>query len=244
MELMDSTLARRADLVLVTSRELYRRKKPLNPNTHYLPSGVDFELFNSAGDPGVRGAEELSDVASPVVGYVGALANYRIEWSWIEALSRQMPEATVVLVGPAVEPPPESITGLPNVRFVGSKHPAELPGYLKRFDVGIIPYKGEDFLKGCQPTKTFEYLAAGLGVVSAPIPELEPYSEVVRMAATPTDFVARTREMLSLARDRAFRARCIEIARNQTWTARVDAASGLVRSALAQRQATGQPSAS
>lgn len=233
MQVMDAALTRRADVVLVTSRELYRRKQALNPNVHYLPSGADFDLFNRAASADVPAPDDLSDVSSPVVGYVGALTNYRIEWEWIEALAQRMPETTLVLVGPPVEPPPRSVTGLSNVRFVGPKPPAELPRYLKLFDVGIIPYKGEAFLKGCQPTKTFEYLAAGLGVVSAPIPELEPYADVVRFAANATEFVHQTGEMLKLARQPAFRNRCIEIARGRTWDARVMAAGELVRAGLA-----------
>jgi glycosyltransferase involved in cell wall biosynthesis len=235
MQMMDATLTRNADLVLTTSRELYHRKRELNPNVHYLPSGVDFELFNQALREDTPPPEELSDVSPPVVGYVGALTNYRIEWTWIEALAQGMPEATVVLVGPPVEAPPRSVSKLANVRFVGPKRPAELPRYLKRFDVGIIPYKGEAFLKGCQPTKTFEYLAAGLGVVSAPIPELEPYAAVVRFAANATEFLQQTRQMLVLAVQPAFRARCIEIAKAQTWDARIEAASELIRASLSRK---------
>lgn len=235
MQAMDAHLASRADLVLVTSRELYRQKQALNPHVHHLPSGADFDLFNRAISADLARADDLADVSSPVVGYVGALTNYRIEWGWIEALAQSMPEVTIVLVGPHVEPPPRSATRLANVRFVGPKPQSELPRYLKSFDVGIIPYKGEEFLKACQPTKTFEYLAAGLGVVSAPIPELVPYSEVVRFAVNATEFVGQTREMLKAVHDAHFRARCIEIARSQTWDARVEAASELVRASLARK---------
>jgi glycosyltransferase involved in cell wall biosynthesis len=235
MQEMEAALSRRADVVFATSRALYRQKHDVNPNVHYLPSGVDFDLFNRALHADVAAPDQLSDVASPVIGYVGALNNYRIEWGWIEALSKQMPEATIVFVGPPIEQPPRSVTRLPNVRFVGQKAPVELPGYLKCFDVAIIPYKGEAFLKSCQPTKTFEYLAAGLGVVSAPIPELEPYAEVVRFAAGDAEFVHRIREMLALSRNADFRSRCVAIARDKTWDARVTAASALVRASLARK---------
>jgi glycosyltransferase involved in cell wall biosynthesis len=239
MQRLDERLARRADLVLVTSRALLRAKQPLNANTHCLPSGVDFELFNRAVVADIPVPLDLADITSPVIGYVGALTNYRIEWVWIEQLALRMPDATIVLIGPAVEPPPSSVTRLPNVRLLGTRQPAELPAYLKRFDVGIIPYKGEAFLKGCQPTKTFEYLAAGLGVVSAPIPELEPYGEVVRIAANAEEFVAQTRAMLSLAREPRFRARCVDIARDKTWNARVSAASQLVAATLERKLSSG-----
>ncbi len=235
MQAMDASLTRRADLVLVTSRELYRQKQTLNAHVHHLPSGADFDLFNRAVSEDFPVPDDLTGISSPVVGYVGALTNYRIEWGWIEALAQSMPEVTIVLVGPTIESPPRSAARLANVRFVGPKLPAELPPYLKMFDIGIIPYKGEEFLKGCQPTKTFEYLAAGLGVVSAPIPELVPYTEVVRFAANATEFIHQTREMLKLMNESEFRSRCVEIARGQTWDARVEAASGVVRASLARK---------
>jgi glycosyltransferase involved in cell wall biosynthesis len=242
MRLMDAALTKHADVVLVTSRELYRRKLALNPNVHYLPSGADFDLFNRAVTDNLAPPDELRDISSPVVGYVGALTNYRIEWEWLEALAQRKPEITLVLVGPEVEPVPRSIVNRSNVRLIGPKPQAELPRYLRRFDIGIIPYKGEDFLKGCQPTKTFEYLAAGLGVVSAPIPELEPYADVVRFAATASDFVQQTEEMLKLVRQPAFRDRCVDIAKGQTWDARVLASSELIRARLARpRGKTGLP---
>jgi glycosyltransferase involved in cell wall biosynthesis len=235
LQAMDEALARQADVVLVTSRELYRRKRGLNANVHYLPSGVDFDLFNKAVGADLPVPDELRDLSSPVVGYVGALNNYRLEWGWIEALAKRMPEVTLVFVGPPIEPPPRSVTSLANVRFVGQKPPEELPGYLKLFDVGIIPYKGEAFLNSCQPTKTFEYLAAGLGVVSAPIPELRHCAEVVRFAADATEFVQQTQAMLMQARNANFRSRCVAIARDRTWDARVLAASELVCASLAQK---------
>jgi len=237
MQARDTRLTSRADLVLATSRELYRQKNALNANVHYLPSGVDFDLFNKAVSPDVPVPDDLPDVSPPVVGYIGSLTNYRIEWGWIEALAHSMPEVTIVLAGPPVEPPPRSVTSLPNVRFVGPKSQEELPRYLKLFNVGIIPYKGEAFLKSCQPTKTFEYLAAGLGVVSASIPDLQPYADVVRFARGPEEFVRQAREMLELVRQTAFRNRCIEVARGQTWDARFMAASKLVRAALDRKAA-------
>ena len=243
LQAMDEALARQADVVLVTSRELYRRKRGLNANVHYLPSGVDFDLFNRAVGADLPVPDELRGVSSPVVGYVGALNNYRLEWGWIEALAKRMPEVTLVFVGPPIEPPPRSITSLANVRFVGQKPPEELPGYLKLFDVGIIPYKGEAFLNSCQPTKTFEYLAAGLGVVSAPIPELRHYAEVVRIAADATEFVQQTEAMLMQARNANFRSRCVAIARDRTWDARVLAASELVRASLAEKVGVGNSTA-
>ena len=87
--------------------------------------------------------------------------------------------------------------------------------------------------------RPFRDLAAGLGVVSAPIPELRSYADVVRIAADATQFVQQTQAMLMQARDAEFRSRCVAIAREKTWDARVRAASELVYAKLAQKVGVG-----
>jgi hypothetical protein len=62
-------------------------------------------------------------------------------------------------------------------------------------------------------------------------------SEVVRFAASPAEFVQQTRAMLAQMRAPGFRDRCIDIARDKTWDARVAAASRLMLSALARKRA-------
>src|SRR5205807_2697260 len=41
----DDELTRRADVTFTTSRAQYDRRRIINPATHFVPSGVDFDLF-------------------------------------------------------------------------------------------------------------------------------------------------------------------------------------------------------
>jgi hypothetical protein len=60
--------------------------------------------------------------------------------------------------------------------MVGQVPKNELQKYLDEITFGLIPYKVNEYTKGVYPTKLFEYLGAGVPVISTPIPEVKQYS--------------------------------------------------------------------
>ncbi len=227
----------RADLVLATSRALLDEKKGLNPNSHYFPSGVDFDQIQAALATDDPLPAEVDALPRPRIGYLGSLTNYRIAWDWILALARAHPGWSIVMVGPWHERPPTKVLEIANIHCIGARPPRLVPGYLKSFDVGLIPYQGQDFLSSCQPTKTFEYLAAGKPVVSAAIPELAVYPDLIELVSSAGDFVRAVERAVERANDHALVACRIETARSHTWTARIEGTSALIERLLAQSPA-------
>ena len=61
-----------------------------------------------------------------------------------------------MLIGPGVKPPPAEFLARWNGHLFGQRLPESLPGYLRALDVGVIPYKGKEFLEAFQPTKSCE----------------------------------------------------------------------------------------
>lgn len=116
-----------------------------------------------------------------------------------------------VLIGPADdERTVEQLKGC-GATVLPAVSGAEVPAVLAGFDVGIIPYtvnsEGMDYVF---PRKACEYLAAGLPVVSTPLPECAVFGDHVSIAGDPGSFVERVRRALELAgpetrrRQRAF----------------------------------------
>lgn len=64
-----------------------------------------------------------------------------------------------------------------------------VPGLLKSAAVGLIPHRVIPLTESMDPLKLLEYLAAGLPVVSTPLPGVD-ISERVKVAATPADFAS------------------------------------------------------
>jgi glycosyltransferase involved in cell wall biosynthesis len=126
------------------------------------------------------------------------------------------------------------LAALPNVHLLGGKSLAELPAYLKAMDVALIPYKLNELTRNIFPLKLYEYLAAGLPVVAAALPELAPFADRVSLASKPGDYPGLIREALASDSREARAARSAFAAAN-SWDARVEEISGLVESMLARK---------
>jgi UDP-galactopyranose mutase len=130
--------------------------------------------------------------------YVGVL-DERINMRLIDAVAAARPDWSVVLVGPVVKVDTRELPSRPNVFWLGMKPYAELPNYLAHADVGIMPFALNEATRYISPTKTPEYLAAGLSVVSTPIVDVvQPYGNLglVRIADDPGSFVDACEEAM------------------------------------------------
>ena len=88
---------------------------------------------------------------------------------------------------------------LPNINWAGPCHYADLPERLARWDVGIMPFALNAATRYISPTKTPEFLAAGLPVVSTPIVDVvRGYGEagLVSIASTAEEFVQEIEALL------------------------------------------------
>jgi glycosyltransferase involved in cell wall biosynthesis len=196
-----------------------------------LPSGADIALFQKALSPALKVPPELEHLPGPVIGFVGAMINMRMHWEWIREAVVARPQWYFVFIGPCLDgPPPPDIAAQRNVAFLGSRPVEAIPAYLKGLDVCLIPYKGDEFVKACSPTKTFEYLAAGKPVVSSWIPDLEAYQHVIRLSRNADEFIRHIEAALVDGKKAAMVQEYVRVAHGQTWDNRVETASRLIAS--------------
>jgi len=229
---MEAELTKKADIIFATSKSLYNLRKMQNTNTYYLPSAIDLEIYRQALSPDFKVARELETVPKPVIGFVGGMINSKMNWQWIREAAISHPSWNFVFVGPCMEPPPSYISKQKNIIFLGAKPYEALPAYIKGFDVCLIPYHGEEFLKACQPTKAFEYLAAGKPVVASWIPELEDYQEIIRLSRTKEEFIQNIEAALVDGKDDKMVKLYIRSAQGYTWDDRIEKASELITETL------------
>ena len=107
----------------------------------------------------------------------------------------------------------------PNLHFLGRKPYADLPAYCRHFDVGLIPFKVNDLTRSVNPIKLREYLAAGLPVVSTPMPEVRQYNHLIRISDSVDSFIKAIEE--SLADDSQARLRRSQSMRSESWPEKV-----------------------
>jgi glycosyltransferase involved in cell wall biosynthesis len=106
------------------------------------------------------------------------------------------------------------------VHLLGSRPNEALPEVLRGADAALVPYAINDLTRSVFPMKVFEYLAAGLPVVTTPLPALADTPGVVVAADAPATIAALER---ALADDgpAARRARSQAVLGN-SWEARLD----------------------
>jgi glycosyltransferase involved in cell wall biosynthesis len=177
-------LLKSAGLVLLTSPALIEKRGSFNPNTEFIPMGVDFHKFaNPLPDP-----DDLLTIPHPRVGYVGHLKNV-LDWPLLLELSIAHPKWSFVFVGPK-RPHPEiddlvkQMDERPNVHFLGGKPTEMLGAYPQPFDVCLMPYRLDDYTKYVYPLKMHEYLASGTPVVSSRIRSVEDFRHVISLAGS------------------------------------------------------------
>jgi glycosyltransferase involved in cell wall biosynthesis len=187
----EADLLDRADLVTTGGRSLYEAKRSLHHNVHAFPSSIDVQHFASARTPR-RDPDDQGDIPRPRIGFAGVI-DERMDLGLVRGVAEARPGWQLVLLGPIAKISPVAVPRLPNVHRLGLKPYGELPDYLAGWDVGMLPFAHNDATRFISPTKTPEYLAAGLAVVSTSIRDVvEPYGSagLVRIADGVDAFVA------------------------------------------------------
>jgi UDP-galactopyranose mutase len=96
------------------------------------------------------------------------------------------------MLGPVVKIDAAALPQAPTLHYLGMKSYDQLPGYLAGWDVAIMPFAHNEATRYISPTKTPEYLAAGLPVASTGIHDVvEPYERrgLVEIGDGPEDFL-------------------------------------------------------
>ena len=167
---LEDELFRRADLVLTGGRSLFEAKRGRHPHVHLIPSSVDSAHFAVARLPGSEPGDQ-ADIGSPRLGYAGVI-DERIDLELLAAVADARPSWQLVLLGPVTKIDPAVLPQRPNLHYLGRKDYADLPAYLRGWDVALMPFARNGATRFISPTKTPEYLAAGLPVVSTPIADV------------------------------------------------------------------------
>ena len=231
-------LFRDADLVFVTSERLRERVRQFRAQADVFPFAVDFRHFEAVRNSGDDVPPDLKDLRHPIVGYVGGLHRW-VDQRLVTEAARLLPDATFVFIGPA-QCDVSMLERERNVRLLGARSHDQLPGYIKGFDVGIVPYAFSDYTANVYPTKLNEYLAMGTPVVATGLPEIvrfnQRHGDVVAIADDAERFASQVRRATD-ERDETRVQERIAVARGNSWEARLEAMAGLVGDALTARRA-------
>lgn len=227
IEKMETALLQRADTVITTSRKLYDEKRKQNPNTVYMPHGVDFTLFNRVQQERLALPEDLVTIPRPIIGFFGLISQDWIDFELLKFLASRHPEWSIVMIGKIDEGLPAEINAFANIHFLGPKAYERLPEYLNAFDVATIPFVISHLTEYCNPIKVKEYLAAGRPVVSVDLVQLREFAAIIDIARNHAGFEEHIRHNLAHNSTEKIQRR-IDAVRSETWEQRAEAIYQLV----------------
>lgn len=223
---MENRLLAKADCVVACSRELVEKKQSSNPFVYYVPHGVDWTLFRKTLDANEPIPADIAGFAKPVIGYYGFISEDWIDFDLLNAMARQHPEWTLVLIG-RTKIDLARVLEHDNIHFLGTRPFEQLPAYNRAFDVAIIPFVINELTESSNPLKLFEYMASGLPVVSVDIAEVAKYRDLVHVAASHDEFIRMTEQALTGNSDEE-RYRRSDFVKNETWANRLEMLSEII----------------
>lgn len=204
---------------------------------HLVSQGFDDPIYW----PNVADAEMIIDSASNMgvsrsssAVFAGNLTAKKVDF----LLLKQLLSAGVDLhlAGPVAQGGGEAEGLLQELVAMGANYHGMLPiaslsKLMARCTVGLIPYEINAYTRGVSPLKVYEYLAAGLYVVSSPVPSVSPTEGHVDVQASHEAFVSSVLKGLSSAEESVLSERA-QLARDHSWSGRGEEARTLVASMI------------
>jgi glycosyltransferase involved in cell wall biosynthesis len=197
----EEDLFARADLVFTGGMSLYEAKRHRHPSVHPFPSSIEAAHFGKARTERKDPADQAA-IPGPRLGFFGVI-DERMDVDLVGAVADARPDWQIVMIGPVVKIDPATLPQRPNIHWIGPKKYDELPAYLSGWDIGFMPFALNESTKFISPTKTPEFLAAGVPVVSTPITDvIRPYGQkgLVEIAKDAGEVVAAAERLMARPR--------------------------------------------
>jgi len=225
----EAALIDRADLVITTSEALYQSKRAMRADAVLVRHGVDYDRFARAWREPLPRPTDLPNAPGPILGFFG-LIDFWIDCKLIAEVARLRPQYQFVLIGDCKVDVGE-LRKLPNVHFLGRRPNESLPAYCAAFDIGLLPFDTGPMTRNVNPIKMYEYLAAGLPVISTPMPEAERFSGPIQIVQSAEQFAQTCDDVLAADHD-GRRRQISDVVRSESWLSKVELLSEIVTSRL------------
>lgn len=222
----------RADMAFVVTPTLFALKSPYNQNTYLVPNAVDFDAY---ADRHLQSPEDMLDIKSPVIGYSGLIAA-RLDLDLLHTAAEARPDWAFVFVGTVnddrCQKQMKKLRELSNVHFLGQKPVQEMPRYVSRFDVCMIPYAIDLRAQHSSPLKLYEYAAASKPIVTTDFAAARDFGGHIRIVTGTDEFLAACEYSLLTGPDSPDTVETREFAAKNTWQQRIEDLSEIISSYL------------
>lgn len=233
----EKELFNKADLVFTGGHSLYEAKRDKHPAVYPFPSSIERAHFAQAKNITQQPADQ-QDIPHPRMGFYGVI-DERMDIELVGKVAEMRPEWQLIMLGPVVKIDPATLPKQKNIHYLGMKSYKELPAYLSGWDVALLTFAMNESTRYISPTKTPEYLSAGIPVVSTPIRDVvKPYGEqgLVHIAATAEEFVKAIESALKQSSDTKWQAEVDKFLSQLSWDKTWGYMTHLICSRLQEKQ--------
>lgn len=216
---------RRADRIVVTAPSLSIFMKTqfsaVGDKVSIITHGVDTEPYSqSMPDP-------LRNFPHP---RIVALGNTQwLDYEILDILATTFSQGIVIILGPITAETKHLTTLHSNIFAPGGINPEEVPAYLKACDVGLILFGNHvrQVAEDVCPMKLFEYAAAGLPIVSTPLPIYRHFQPLpIFEVSSPSSAVEAV--LQALAQKDSIAEQMRAFAHQHTWQKKYSEAVGII----------------
>ena len=229
----EAQLMSMADIVFTGGNSLYQAKKNKHAKIYLFPSSIDRRHFEKARSLNVALSDQ-EKIPTPRIGFFGVI-DERMDIELLDTIAAEKTDWHFILIGPVVKIDQASLPKRPNIHYLGPKTYKELPYYISKWNVAMMPFAMNDSTRFISPTKTPEYLAAGKPVVSTPIHDVvQDYGNkgLVYIARTAQAFIIEIQNALDMP-DRVPWLKVVDSALSQnSWDSTVEKMMFIINMAL------------
>lgn len=219
-EIYHKHLIEQSEIIICTAENLYNKVKDERKDVIYIPNGVVVEDFSENKFTKMKDIENIINKGKPIVGYYGALAHW-FDWELFNKVAESRQEYNFVLIGCDYDGSiNKHLIKRNNVFYLGLKSYEDLVSYSKCFDVATVPFKINDITDACSPVKIFEYMAAGIPILSTPLKECKKY-KLVNIADDIYDYLKNLDYIIDSMEKEVTKDELIECAIENSWESRV-----------------------
>lgn len=158
-----------------------------------INNGVDFNRF------AVKPTRVINDTTFETekglrITYVGTVGTW-FDFDTINRLALSIKNASFFIVGPINTTIPSEMES--NVRFLGSCPYSEVPNYLWKSDILIMPFIVNKTVESVNPVKLYEYLATGKPVLCVKYGETLQFEKVLYLYKSPSEAEIKLKEIIN-----------------------------------------------
>ncbi len=163
----EKTLARRGYVAIASSIGVQRHLETIGFR--------EVRLWENVADISLSQASDRSQRRLPAALFAGNMTPAKIDIDLLASIASRVP---TVIAGPMAidgaggSESSEMLLRSENVQYLGVLDQHQLAAIAAECTVGLIPYQINDYTAGVFPMKVYEYLAAGLRVISTSLPSL------------------------------------------------------------------------